>query len=191
MKNADRRLSFVAAVVMLAFIAGCTNKPDASTTSDDDRPVSNSVSKPVDAATTGSVTGVVKFEGVPRKMKVINMAAVPNCAKMHSSPARTEDVLLGDNGTLQNVRCDISELHHSGRNDFRQSGPVHGGGQQLRRHSHQQRCHPYGESSSGGAIDHHAAGQPDRDSRTNRDVLGHRDRHRAARLPVAEERCSD
>ena len=31
------------------------------------------------------------------------MAAVPNCAKMRSSPAMTEDVVLGNNGTLQNV----------------------------------------------------------------------------------------
>lgn len=31
------------------------------------------------------------------------MAAVPNCAKMHSSPATIEDVVPGDNGTLQNV----------------------------------------------------------------------------------------
>jgi len=31
------------------------------------------------------------------------MAAVPNCATMHSSPAMTEDVIPGDNSTLQNV----------------------------------------------------------------------------------------
>ena len=59
--------------------------------------------EPVDAATAGSVAGIVKFEGTPRKARVINMAAVPNCAKMHSSPAMADDVLLGDNGTLQNV----------------------------------------------------------------------------------------
>jgi plastocyanin len=105
MTNPDQRkckLLFVAAVMTLAsFLASCTHETDTST-SDNDLPVSNS-GKPVDAATAGSLTGVVKFEGVPRKMKVINMAAVPNCAKMHSSPAMTEDVLLGDNGTLQNV----------------------------------------------------------------------------------------
>ena len=31
------------------------------------------------------------------------MAAVPNCSKMHSTPAMTEDVVAGDSGTLQNV----------------------------------------------------------------------------------------
>jgi plastocyanin len=107
MKNPDQRkckLLFVAAVMTLASsLTSCTRKTDTSTASDDDLPASNSVGRPVDPVTAGSVTGVIKFEGVPRKMRVINMAAIPNCAKMHSSPAMTEDVLLGDNGTLQNV----------------------------------------------------------------------------------------
>ena len=37
------------------------------------------------------------------KMKVINMAAEPACAKVHTTPAMTEDVVPGDGGTLQNV----------------------------------------------------------------------------------------
>ena len=37
-------------------------------------------------------------------MKVINMAAEPACAKEHATrPALTEDVVPGENGTLQNV----------------------------------------------------------------------------------------
>jgi plastocyanin len=59
--------------------------------------------KPVDAATAGSITGTIKLDGTPPKMKVINMAAEPNCAKQHSTPAMTQDVVPGDNGTLQNV----------------------------------------------------------------------------------------
>ena len=31
------------------------------------------------------------------------MASVPNCAKLHSTPQMVEDVVLGDNSTLQNV----------------------------------------------------------------------------------------
>jgi plastocyanin len=31
------------------------------------------------------------------------MAAVPNCSKQHSSPALTEEVVPGKDGTLQNV----------------------------------------------------------------------------------------
>jgi hypothetical protein len=57
----------------------------------------------VDASTAGSVTGTIKLDGTPPKMKVINMAAEPACAKVHTTPAMTEDVVPGDGGTLQNV----------------------------------------------------------------------------------------
>jgi hypothetical protein len=57
----------------------------------------------VDPATAGTISGVVKLDGMPPKMRAINMRAVPNCDKMHSTPALLEDVVPGDNGTLQNV----------------------------------------------------------------------------------------
>ena len=58
----------------------------------------------VDASTAGTVTGTIKLDGTAPKMKVINMAAEPACAKIHASaPAMTEDVVPGDGGTLQNV----------------------------------------------------------------------------------------
>jgi len=46
---------------------------------------------------------LVRLDGAPPPMKPISMAAVPNCARLHSTPAMTEDVVPGDNGTLQNV----------------------------------------------------------------------------------------
>jgi plastocyanin len=64
---------------------------------------SNLNGKPVDAATAGSIRGIVRLEGTPPKMKSINMAAVPNCAKQHSTPATTGTVVPGSNGTLENV----------------------------------------------------------------------------------------
>ncbi len=62
-----------------------------------------SAGKPVDASTAGTVTGTIKLDGAPPKMKPINMAAEPKCAAVHTSPAMTEDVVPGDAGTLQNV----------------------------------------------------------------------------------------
>jgi plastocyanin len=98
------RSSFVAAAMALScLLASCTHQADTSATSDDDQAAPNSAGRPVETATAGSVMGVVKFEGVAHKMKVINMAAVPKCVKMHPSPAVTEDVVPGENGTLQNV----------------------------------------------------------------------------------------
>lgn len=58
----------------------------------------------IDPTTTGTVSGTIKLDGIPPKPRNINMAAVPRCAKQHrDDPAQTEDVVPGDNGTLQNV----------------------------------------------------------------------------------------
>lgn len=102
MKRPDAVVFVAATLAVLALsISGCSGNSENS--SGEDTPARHSVTEPVDAATAGSVVGVVKFQGTPRRMRAINMAAVPNCAKMHSSPALTEDVVLGANGTLQNV----------------------------------------------------------------------------------------
>jgi len=95
-------LALVTVVQVALFAGGCKDKPNAFAPSDDE-PASNAARRPVDPKTAGSVTGVVKFEGVPRRPRNINMASVPNCAKMHSSPVKTQDVVPGENGTLQNV----------------------------------------------------------------------------------------
>jgi plastocyanin len=57
----------------------------------------------VDAATAGSVSGMVMFEGTAPRMRPINMAAEPTCARVHSTPATTEDVVVGTGGALQNI----------------------------------------------------------------------------------------
>jgi hypothetical protein len=99
MKNTLRTL----VVVMVAFAAtliGCGNKQATNET-----PAGTAAAgKSVDATTAGSITGTIKLDGVPPKMKVINMAAEPACSKEHAGqPAMTEDVVPGENGTLQNV----------------------------------------------------------------------------------------
>jgi plastocyanin len=63
----------------------------------------NPSGKPVDTGTMGSVSGTVRLLGDPPGRRQINMAAVPNCSKQHSSPALTEEVVPGNGGTLQNV----------------------------------------------------------------------------------------
>jgi plastocyanin len=111
MNTTDLKMKSHHAVPLLASVlvlcalsnSGCKRKTEGPTVSDDDGSFTTSPREPIDTTTTGSVSGIVKLDGTPRKMRVINMAAVPNCAKMHSSPAMTEDVVAGANGTLQNV----------------------------------------------------------------------------------------
>jgi plastocyanin len=59
--------------------------------------------QPIDPATAGAVAGTVKLEGTPPRMRPINMAADPVCAGMHSQAVPTQNVIMGDNGALQNV----------------------------------------------------------------------------------------
>lgn len=91
-----------AALALAVILAGCGSKqaPDESAGS---AAAAHTAGKPVDAATAGTVTGTIRFEGVPPQMRNINMIDVPNCAKLHGSPVLTEGVVPGDNGTLQNV----------------------------------------------------------------------------------------
>jgi Carboxypeptidase regulatory-like domain len=54
-----------------------------------------------DASSSASVAGVVKFDGIPPKPSKIDMAFDPNCKS--TSPAVTEDIVAGANGSLENV----------------------------------------------------------------------------------------
>lgn len=87
-------------VVSTLFLPGCGNKQQSSEPSP---PTSSTTSKPVDAATAGDISGTVQLDGAAPKMKVINMSAEPACAKQHSTPATTQEVLVGKDGALENA----------------------------------------------------------------------------------------
>src|ERR1700688_2142062 len=97
--NAKPVLFIAAAVGLAVGMMSCGNKQE---TSEAPAPAATA-GKAVDPATAGTITGTIKLDGTPPKMKAINMAAEPNCSKQHSEPAMTQDVLPGDGGTLQNV----------------------------------------------------------------------------------------
>jgi hypothetical protein len=96
-----KSLYFLTLVILLSvFEASCGKNQGTSETS----PAATTPnSKPVDAATAGSISGTVQLEGTAPKMKIINMAAEPACAKQHSTPAMTQEVLTGKDGALENV----------------------------------------------------------------------------------------
>jgi len=98
----SKSLWFVAGTLTLAItMVSCGGSQQTSETAP--TAPSTGAGKAVDAATAGSVSGMIKLDGTPPRMRSINMAAEPNCAKVHTSPAMVEDVVTGDGGTLQNV----------------------------------------------------------------------------------------
>jgi plastocyanin len=56
-----------------------------------------------------SVKGTVKFEGAAPKPSRIDMSQDPLCGKLHSTPATTEDVVVGGDGGLANVVIYVSD----------------------------------------------------------------------------------
>ena len=91
-------------VLFLFLLATGCGKQEVSKEAPVDAPAApNPNAKPVDTSTAGVVSGVVKLDGTPPKMRTINMRSVPTCNQMHETPALTEDVVMGDDSMLQNV----------------------------------------------------------------------------------------
>src|SRR5207244_11088316 len=57
----------------------------------------------------GTVSGKVTYTGTPPKMKPIDMAKEPNCAKEHAAaPVLTENVVTGPGNSLRWVVVEVS-----------------------------------------------------------------------------------
>src|ERR1700723_517261 len=59
-------------------------------------------------AGSGSITGKVTYTGTPPKMKPIDMSKEPSCAKQHTTPVTTENVVTGPGNSLEWVVVFIS-----------------------------------------------------------------------------------
>src|SRR5437016_9211159 len=57
----------------------------------------------VNDADAATVTGKVSFTGDKPAMKNISMDATPACARAHTTPQKSQEVVVNDNGTLRNV----------------------------------------------------------------------------------------
>src|SRR6266550_9063354 len=57
----------------------------------------------VNDADAATVTGKVSFTGDKPAMKNISMDATPACARAHTTPQKSQEVVVNDNGTLKNV----------------------------------------------------------------------------------------
>jgi plastocyanin len=61
------------------------------------------------ADSPASISGEVKFQGTPFKPTRIDVSQDPLCAKAHSTPLTTEDILVGPDGGLANVVVYVSD----------------------------------------------------------------------------------
>jgi Carboxypeptidase regulatory-like domain len=59
--------------------------------------------KPIDPATTASITGKVTLDGPPPAARTIDMSAEPNCGKTTGAPAVSQQVVTDSSGNLANV----------------------------------------------------------------------------------------
>lgn len=75
--------------------SACGSKPDSA-------PASSGGGKRVDAATAGSVTGRVTFEGTPPAPEPLRMTSDPACAEF-SEPNPANHAVVIANGVVQNV----------------------------------------------------------------------------------------
>src|SRR5689334_16507702 len=58
---------------------------------------------PASDADAATVTGKVAFAGTAPVMRNLSMDATPACARAHSSPVKSQEVVVNGNGTLKNV----------------------------------------------------------------------------------------
>ncbi|MEO7987821.1 MAG: carboxypeptidase regulatory-like domain-containing protein [Gemmatimonadales bacterium] len=59
-------------------------------------------------AANGTVSGTVTFTGTPPKMRPIDMAKEPSCAKQHATPIMNESVVTGAGNTVEWVVVYVS-----------------------------------------------------------------------------------
>lgn len=78
----------------------------------------------IDPTTVGTITGRIAFEGTPPAGSPIDMSEEPTCAAKHPDGARTEEVVVGQNGGLQNVFVYIKEGLDGGPYPPAQGSPV-------------------------------------------------------------------
>lgn len=78
-------------------------------------PASSEPGLTADEANGATITGKVSFTGPKPVLRDIDFSANPACQKMHSSPVKSEEVVVNDNGTLANAFVWLKEGVPAGR----------------------------------------------------------------------------
>lgn len=85
----------VAAALLLA---GCGGKEASK---EESKAAPAAAPAAIDEANAGSITGKVTFAGAKPVLKNIDMSATPACSRAHSTPQKSEEAVINDNGTLR------------------------------------------------------------------------------------------
>lgn len=98
-----KTLFTIAAIAVFSFAAGCGGaKKEETASKEAAAPVGGAVTK-VDPATAATVSGKVSYAGAAPKKVQIRMDAEPDCAKLHSGPTYSQEVVVNSNNTLADV----------------------------------------------------------------------------------------
>lgn len=93
-------------VVSTLLLVNCGGpKTQSENTQSKEQPTKKAAGTPagIDEASSGSISGKVNFEGSKPVMKTIDMSATTACAKEHSAPQKSEEVVVNTNNTLKYV----------------------------------------------------------------------------------------
>src|SRR5262245_21096122 len=58
---------------------------------------------PADDANAATISGKVSFAGTAPTMRALSMDATPACARQHTTPVKSQEVVVGPDGSLKNV----------------------------------------------------------------------------------------
>src|SRR5712664_1305599 len=89
----------------LLLLAGCGKSDQSESVKPKEEATKTAAGMPaaVDEANAGSITGKISFTGDKPAMKTLSMDATPACARAHTTPQKSQEVMVNENGTLKNV----------------------------------------------------------------------------------------
>jgi len=99
-------LTNAAILTMAVLLTGCGSAPV---------PVDVQTSAAPAAMGSETITGKVIFEGSVPAARSISMDATPACARQHSTPQKSQEVVVNANGTLQHVLVYVKSNVPAGR----------------------------------------------------------------------------
>ena len=85
-------------LVALLVLSGC-----GGSKTPENAKIAESASHAIEDPNAGSISGTVQFTGEKPVMKTIDMSATMACERTHSTPRKSEEVVVNQNGTLKNV----------------------------------------------------------------------------------------